>query len=273
MRRNKIFRGCLLVILFVAALFAVTSFKDNGKDRDKAQWKLVWVDNFNKNCLDTTVWGYMKRGRDASRKYHSSNPDCYAFRKGKLIIKGIKNPDRSSDTASYLTGGITTQDKKAFKPPFKVEIRAKIGSAKGAWPAFWMMPFVNENGWPKDGEIDIMEHLNYDRFVYHTVHSAYTKADRNAKPQRFTKSDILPDKFNTYGVEVTENYVFFSVNGKETLTYPRVDKDSLKGQFPFFRDWYLMLDMQLGGSWVGKLDPDDLPVEMEIDWVKYYRRK
>ncbi len=147
MRRNKIFRGCLLVILFVAALFAVTSFKDNGKDRDKAQWKLVWVDNFNKNCLDTTVWGYMKRGRDASRKYHSSNPDCYAFRKGKLIIKGIKNPDMDSDTASYLTVGITTQDKKAFKPPFKIEIRAKIGSAKGAWYAFWMMPFVNENGW------------------------------------------------------------------------------------------------------------------------------
>ncbi len=65
----------------------------------------------------------------------------------------------------------------------------------------------------------------------------------------------------------------FSVNGTETLTYPRVEKDSLKGQFPFFRDWYLMLDMQLGGSWVGKLDPADLPVEMEIDWVKYYRRK
>ena len=46
-----------------------------------------------------------------------------------------------------------------------------------------------------------------------------------------------------------------------------------EGQFPFVgKDFYLLLDMQLGGNWVGQVDPADLPVEMEIDWVRFYRK-
>lgn len=63
--------------------------------------------------------------------------------------------------------------------------------------------------------------------------------------------------------------IVFTINGHPTLTYPKIDggKD---GQFPFYIPQYLLIDMQLGGQWVGQVDPADLPVEMEIDWVKYY---
>ncbi|MDR3309387.1 MAG: beta-glucanase, partial [Tannerella sp.] len=63
----------------------------------------------------------------------------------------------------------------------------------------------------------------------------------------------------------------FDINGLHTFTYPRIETDKAD-QFPFDRDFYLLLDMQLGGSWVGSVDPADLPVEMWIDWVRFYKK-
>ncbi len=253
----------------VVCVYCLTAFSNPIPEEE---WELAWCDDFNGNRLDTAVWGYMKRGKDPSRKYHSSNPLCYDFRDGKIVIKGIRNPERDTDTASYLTGAITTEGKLSFKPG-RIEIRAKLGSAKGAWPAFWMLPYPPDRNWPGGGELDIMEHLNYDEFAYQTVHSKYTKSDRDAKPQRFVKSRIDKDDFNVYRIDFLPDRIDFYTNGIRTLSYPKVDSLLSKGQFPFDHDWFLMLDMQLGGRWVGRLDPNDLPVEMEIDWVKYYRQK
>lgn len=269
MRFKSLFITTLLLLFMT--LLCISAIHPDQSTKEQYEWELIWEEDFNSDSLDTNVWGYMKRGRDDSRKYHSSNMECYEFKGDRLIIKGIKNPDLTTDTAQYLTGGITTQGKKAFTPPCRIEIKAKLGEAQGAWPAFWMLPFKSENGWPSDGEIDIMEHLNFDDFVYQTVHSSYTKADRNARPQKSVKAHIDNNSFNIYGVDIFTDKLVFYVNRKKTFSYPKVDSLLYKGEFPFNRDWYLMIDMQLGGSWVGKINSDDIPVEMEIDWVKYYR--
>ncbi len=65
----------------------------------------------------------------------------------------------------------------------------------------------------------------------------------------------------------------FSVNGNHTFTYPKINVSEDKKQFPFGKPFYLLLDMQLEGSWVGKADGKDLPVEMEIDWVRFYEQE
>lgn len=259
----------VLVIIFGSTM--LLSSKRTSKEQNDS-WRLIWMESFNTQTLDTNIWKYMARGRDDSRKYHSSNPKCYEIKNSKLIIKGIKNSDQKSDTARYLTGGITTEGKKAFSPG-RIEIKAKLESAKGAWPAFWLLPFKKENGWPADGEIDIMEHLNYDKFVYQTVHSSYTKSNHNSIPLRSVKAEIKPNKFNIYRVDILAEEVNFYVNGKMTLSYPKVDSLLSKGEFPYYREWFLMLDMQLGGSWVGTLDSEDLPINMEIDWIKYYQQR
>lgn len=63
----------------------------------------------------------------------------------------------------------------------------------------------------------------------------------------------------------------FYVNGTKTFTYPKI-QTTQPDQFPYADgDHYLLLDMQLGGSWVGTVDGNQLPVEMEIDWVKFYK--
>ena len=68
----------------------------------------------------------------------------------------------------------------------KIEIRAKLESAQGAWPAIWMLAEQKKYGdYPRNGEIDIMEHLNYDTIIYQTTHSYYTLELKQKKNQPF----------------------------------------------------------------------------------------
>ncbi|WP_425476350.1 hypothetical protein [Paraflavitalea speifideaquila] len=62
----------------------------------------------------------------------------------------------------------------------------------------------------------------------------------------------------------------YVLNGKETFTYPRVEGVD-PSQWPFNQPFYLLIDQQLGGNWVGKVKPADLPVNMIIDWVRVYQ--
>jgi hypothetical protein len=81
---------------------------------------------------------------------------------------------------------------------------------------------------------------------------------------------INPEDYNTYAVEKRKDTLSFFVNNNLTFQYPRIETDKV-GQFPFNdQDFYLLIDMQLGGSWVGKVDPETLPVEMYIDRVRFY---
>lgn len=133
------------------------------------------------------------------------------------------------------------------------------------------MPFDN-GPWPTGGEIDIMERLNYDTIAYQTVHSSYT-LNVNDKAPHGGISTIRPDEFNDYGVDIHPDSIVFHINGCRTYIYrrdPTLGED--QGQFPFFRDQHLRIDQQLGGSWVGPVDSRDLPVEMEVEWVKHYLR-
>jgi beta-glucanase (GH16 family) len=236
-------------------------------------WKLAWADEFNGTALDTTVWSKTARGKAHWADTQSKDARCYDLRDGKLILRGIVNDDLATDTARYLTGGIWTKHKKAFTPG-RIEVRAKLNAATGAWPAIWMLPYYAERyEWPAGGEIDLMERLNHDEFVYQTVHSTYTYTlDRKTDPKSSITPAINPNEFNTYGVDVYPDSVVFHINGTRTGCYPRINNGA-DGQFPFYKPMFLIIDMQLGGTWVGPVDPAQLPVEMEVDWVRYYQRQ
>ena len=237
-------------------------------------WQLVWEENFDKSSsLDTSVWSKIPRGKPEWAKCMSADSRCYDLREGHLILKGMVNPDTLGDPSPYITGGVCTKHKKAFHHG-KLLIRAKLGTARGAWPAIWMKPYEEEKyKWPSGGEIDIMEHLNADSIVYQTVHSNYTHhlGIKNNPPHSGT-AEILKNEYNLYGVEMTADSIVFSVNDRRTFAYPKI-KTEKAGQYPFDKPYYLLIDMQLGGEWVGKVNPEDLPVEMSVDWVRYYQKR
>lgn len=264
-------KNFFLLIILPAFLLAVVSCNQAKTKSDDGKWTLVWEDDFKGKEIDTTKWAKIPRGKSDWNNYMSDYDELYAVRDGNLVLRGIQNTVLPNDTAPFLTGGVYTKGKKTFGFG-RLEIRAKLNPARGAWPAFWMLP--EEGEWPDGGEIDLMERLNYDKLIYQTVHSRYTQTDSlRLNPPASTIVGINPDNYIVYALEKYPDSLVFYVNDLRTKNYPRIATDH-EGQFPFAdQEFYLLLDMQLGGSWVGAVSTAELPVEMYIDWVRYYEPK
>jgi len=241
---------------------------------ERSGWALTWEDDFIRKELDGTKWTRCERGKPDWKNTMSDDPRLLKVDGGVLHLRGIVNDRKDSAPAPYLTAGVTSKGRFAFKYG-KVQIRARFRSAQGAWPALWMLGV--DKGWPANGEIDLMEHLNFENRVHQTVHSEYTlRIDRTNTPRRSCTAPIERDDWNTYGCEWDADKIVFTVNGKSTLTYPRVPARG-EEQWPFKQPFYFILSMQIGGKWVnagGKrpTNPDHYPAGMEVDWVRVYSR-
>ncbi len=244
-------------------------------------WELIWEEQFDGIELDTTQWSLIQTephhydNAPDWKKHMIANKMVSSVEDGKLYLKGINNPGLPDDSRPFLTGGVESKGKFSFRYG-KVEIRMRKECAQGAWPALWMMPEESVyGGWPHSGEIDIMEHLNFDKNIHHTVHTRYTNILKNTSNPRRGVGDIIANvtNWNIYGLEWYPDVLIWTVNGTETFRYPRVaDANPEMQQWPFDQPFYFILSQQLGGSWVGKVNPEDLPVSMIIDFVKVYRK-
>ena len=263
--------------------------------------KPTWVEEFDGDAVNTEVWSRIPRGASEWQKHMSDKVDALVeVRDGMLHLRGIVNPGIEGEgDVPLLTGGIWTVGKKSFGYG-RIDIRAKIGGAHGAWPALWMMPVTgndpdeNDPFWDqfysgtwklgKYAEIDICEKLNYDNYAYQTIHSTYTLAaqDKHLDGQIATHGAtgaINPADFNVYSVEHYRDSIKLFINDVNTLTYVKTtDKEELeqipaRAQWTFDREFSLYMDMQVGGPWPGEPLLEDLPIEMIIDWVKFYEFK
>lgn len=241
------------------------------ENRPEEEWKVVWQDDFSNPVLDTAKWSRISPNKADWGKHMTTDDKCYEITEGKLFLKGIINPDTLSDQRPFLTGGIYSKGKFAFQYG-KIEINAKLECAQGAWPAIWMLAEQKKYGkYPRNGEIDIMEHLNFDDIIYQTTHSYYTlELGQKDNPPHHGTSKINISNFNTFGLKWFPDKLVFTLNGEETFTYPKVEGVD-KTQWPYDQPFYILIDQQLGGSWVGKVNPGDLPVNMIVDWVKVYQ--
>lgn len=239
-----------MILALLVAGGEVLLAQGNMPSRKINQWVKVWEDNFNGNRLDTAVWGYMDRRNDDSRRYLSDYEGCYSLRKGKLVLKGIVNP-LESDTAKYLTGGVSTRFKKAFAPG-RIEVRARFKAADGAWPAIWLLPFTPQTSWPACGEIDIMEYKNHDDYVSQTVHTSYTKKYPMKMPVRFIKPKVKSNKFNTYAVEIDKDSVVFLLTAGRRWHIQELRAMARKISFPFIRTGILCWTCSLEAPGSGK---------------------
>lgn len=255
------------VALAALAAAAAPAKKPAEKPADAVRWELKLTEDFSGTKLNEKLWSRIDKGNPDWQKKMSLRPDLVTVKDGQLHCWGRKNDDLSADPRTHLTGGISTKGKFAMKYG-KVEFRMKLDDGqKGAWPAVWMMPETTVRGWPNDGEIDIVERLNSDDFTYQTLHFG------NGSPKDLShggKGKIKKGDWNVYALEWTPESLVYKVNGTETFRHNRAPgDDDLK--YPWTTPFYLMIDYQLGGSWVGGVDESTLPKAMHVDWVKFYQ--
>lgn len=264
----------LLMIFFSSPLSSLQSLAQSDIRQRNSNYELFFEDNFDGKDINSKAWSKIKRQTYSWSKYMSDNKSLYKQSRGRMRLYARHNKGiEPNDTATYLTGGISTQNKVTIKYG-KVEVRARIKGAKGTWPAIWLLRTEPDKVWPNPeyAEIDILE--SEDRWsarqvahCYHTMH--LKKPVKNNVQER-----IDTEKYNIYTIEILPDMLIFSINNRETFRYNRIEGEEI-GQYPFRTEYYLMLDMQVGGdtSWLPVPDPVTYPAYMDIDWVKMYKLK
>ena len=253
---------------------------------DSVNWTLVWEENFDKGSLDTSIWTRIglfespqwkvpvEKWREITHcfRYITATDDrVVEFDKDNIYLKGIINPDSmTGDPRPYLTGGIYSWNKFAFQYG-RVEIRAKLDPAYGAWPAIWMLAEKEIYPDQHNGEMDLMERLNHDEFAYQTTHNHYTITLKQNIPKKSTTAPINPNDYNVYSVSWYPDKLVYAINGVKSYEYPKVPGAGTY-QWPFDQPFYLLIDQQMDSEWPGRItNPEELPIDMTVDWVRLYQ--
>jgi beta-glucanase (GH16 family) len=253
-------------------------------------YKLVWRDEFDVPGLpDESKWGFEvhKPGwvNMELQNYTDRRMENARVEDGKLIIEARHD---GFDGEEYSSARINTDGKADFTY-VRVLARARVPSAKGTWPAFWMMPsdpyrYASNcsadtgwtpdcDAWPASGEIDIMEHVGYDPNVVHaTVHCrAYNWSNGTQKTSTVNVPGAV-DGFHDYMLERTSDALEFFVDGQ---SYFRYENDGTGADtWPFDAPFYVILNLAVGGVWGGKegVDADAYPARFEVEFVRVYEK-
>ncbi len=247
-------------------------------------WVIKWADEFNGSRLNDRYWSPelgVIRNKGTLQTY---TKDCIKVKGGNLILhskaKETKNISyvegsnkwfQQAKTMPYASGSITSKGKLDFTYG-RLEVRAKMPEAKGAWPAIWLIG-SNGWGWPKCGEIDILEHLSQSPGkCYMTLHWG-NNGTQSTKSKGFTVDIPNPyGKFHIYAMEWDEQKMKMFVDDKEVASWDLSAMDYPDGTNPFHTPHHLILNTAIGGNgtWPEHADSKDYPVNYMIDYVRYY---
>ena len=124
-------------------------------------WELVWSDEFDGNSIDERKWNFevnCQGGGNNEQQCYTDSPDNAYVSDDTLKIVAL--PAGEGAEKPYTSARLNSKMKGDFKYG-RIEVRAKMPSGQGSWPAVWMMPTDSVYGtWPKSGEIDIVEAVN-----------------------------------------------------------------------------------------------------------------
>ncbi len=187
---------------------------------------------------------------------------------GNLVITAR---EQSTNGSSYSSARLTTENKKSFKFG-RIDVRAKMPKGKGIWPAIWMLGENHSQvGWPRCGEIDIMEMLGQTpKKVYGTAHwgddvSSHTSAGH------FTNSPVDCDQeYNVFSIKWEQDKVEFLFND---VQYHQITNTTVGGQnYPFNDPFFFILNVAVGGNWPGSPDGSTVfPQRMFIDYIRVFQ--
>lgn len=238
--------------------------------------KLVWSDEFDKAGLpDPAKWAYdiggNGWGNNELQFYTDRRPENARVENGKLVIEAIKEDFQAR---KYTSARLLTKGKTAWKYG-RIEVMAKLPKGVGTWPAIWMLgENIDKAGWPRCGELDIMEHVGYEEGIVHgTVHTeAYNHAKGTQKGGKVTVPNATTG-FHLYAIEWTDKQIDFFVDSQKYFVIQRSVLGGSEPEWPFDQPFFLILNIAVGGNWGGLKGIDDKiwPQRMEVDYVRIYQ--
>ncbi len=251
-------------------------------DLDLSAYNLVWADEFEGTELDRTAWNVELHNPgwvNSELQAYVDSSENIKVENGELVITPIETIAEDG-SKSYTSGRINTQNKETYTYGV-FEVRAKVPAGKGYLPAFWLM--ANDENvygqWPRCGEIDCMEVMGQDtKKVYGTIH--YGNPHSESQGTKVLTSGSFADEYHTFttewepgkitwyvdGIKYHEESDWYSTNeGVGTLSYPA----------PFDQPFYIILNLAVGGSWVGYPDADTKfgeDAQYCVDYVRVYQK-
>ncbi|NLS14053.1 glycoside hydrolase family 16 protein [Vibrio sp. SM6] len=278
-------------------------------------WVMVWNDEFSGTEIDTTKWGWEENcwgGGNGEQQCYTDRAKNSFVQDGMLNIVAIQesftgpnNPDGNPGTVTlpYTSARLRTMNLGDWTYG-RFEIRAKLPSGQGTWPAIWMLPtdYVY-GGWAASGEIDIMEAVNLgaasddtdtpgmagqpERRIHGTLHyGAAWPNNTSSGAEYYLPNGVNPaEGFHTYAVEWEKDEIRWYADDVHYATqrssgwYSHYQENGqwVTGQAdaPFNQDFHILLNLAVGGSWAGNtnekgIDPNIFPQTMLVDFVRVY---
>lgn len=238
-------------------------------------YRIVWADEFEEDGTpNPEYWGYnIGTGSwgwgNGEKQYYTDRSENVIVKDGKLVITAKKERYENCD---YTSTRIVSQNKVDFRYG-RIDFMAKLPKGKGTWPALWLMPTDSVyGGWPRSGEIDVMEHVgNNQDYVLGTCHS-YKYNGGNGKGTTVYRKGVT-DTFNLYSLEWTPDKLTFLFNNEAYYTYQNPKYSENNDQFfPYDQEFYIIMNIAMGGTLGGAIDANFVSAEMEVDYVRIYKK-
>ena len=237
----------------------------------RGDWVMVWNDEFDTGTAPSPKkWGYEEGliRNNELQYYTKGRAENARIEGGALVITGRREDYRGS---RYTSASLNTKGRFEFTYG-KVEVRAKFPTGRGTWPAIWLLGDESKGGWPRCGEIDIMENVGFDPAKIHfTVHTGAFNGAQGTQKTNAVVRDRPWEDYHRYGIIWTHERIEFFLDGEKVSEFAN---DGLGvDHWPFDSPEYLILNLALGGNWGGKKGVDDsiFPAEFRVDYVRVWK--
>lgn len=227
---------------------------------------LAWSDEFQLFALNTSIWNYEQGaggwGNNELQSY-TSLPENVHVDSGYLHITAL-NPSGNA----YTSGRINSHGKKEFTYG-RIDVRAKLPEGQGIWPAVWMLGSNYLTiGWPRCGEMDIMELLGHEPAVSYGAVHWYTGINSSRTNSFTLNSGSFSSGFHIFSLIWTPNKIIWMVDKKQFFYLTREEISD----FPFDLPQFLVLNVAVGGNWPGPPDHTTVfPQHMIVDYIRLYQ--
>ena len=269
----KACKRILALVALISALGAANAFSPDTWTPGTG-WTLVWADEFSGTSLDKQNWTYDVGGggwgNNELETYTSSPANAYV-QNGELVIKAIKSRGK------YTSARLKTQGLHSWQYG-KVAARIRLPYGQGIWPAFWMLgDNITTVGWPRCGEIDIMEMIgggeNRDDTTYGTIHwdENGNHAFVGSGPVELHDPQFFYQDYHAFEIEWNSTTIIWRLDGVEYWR-ASVDTTEFPNREEFHRPFFILLNMAVGGNWPGSPNHKTVfPQYMYVDWVRVYQ--